>query len=196
MNYRLDKNIIESFLFEERPIHRLSQYAHRNQFRRSGEPYFFHPQEVGEIVDDYYDDDITYHVAMLHDALEDGIPLGNINDEDHFFDLLIDELDEADIESADQIFDAVKLLTKQSGQDYIDYVNLVIRNRYALRVKLADMMQNIGDNPSQKQVKKYANAKNYLVKAFNDKVPTGISGKHWQDFKEAIERAQESKEKN
>ena len=196
MNYRLDKNIIEFFLFEERPIHRLSQYAHRNQFRRSGEPYFFHPQEVGEIVDDYYDDDITYHVAMLHDALEDGIPLGNINDEDHFFDLLIDELDEADIESADQIFDAVKLLTKQSGQDYIDYVNLVIRNRYALRVKLADMMQNIGDNPSQKQVKKYANAKNYLVKAFNDKVPTGISGKHWQDFKEAIERAQESKEKN
>ena len=196
MNYRLDKNIIEFFLFEERPIHRLSQYAHRNQFRRSGEPYFFHPQEVGEIVDNYYDDDITYHVAMLHDALEDGIPLGNINDEDHFFDLLIDELDEADIESADQIFDAVKLLTKQSGQDYIDYVNLVIRNRYALRVKLADMMQNIGDNPSQKQVKKYANAKNYLVKAFNDKVPTGISGKHWQDFKEAIERAQESKEKN
>ena len=196
MNYRLDKNIIEFFLFEERPIHRLSQYAHRNQFRRSGEPYFFHPQEVGEIVDDYYDDDITYHVAMLHDALEDGIPLGNINDEDHFFDLLIDELDEADIESADQIFDAVKLLTKQSGQDYIDYVNLVVKNRYALRVKLADMMQNIGDNPSQKQVVKYANAKDYLVKAFNDKVPAGISNKHWQDFKQAIESAQESQKEN
>jgi len=196
MNYRFDKNIIEFFLFEERPIHRLSQYAHRNQFRRSGEPYFFHPQEVGEIVDDYYDDDITYHVAMLHDALEDGIPLGNINDEDHFFDLLIDELDEADIESADQIFDAVKLLTKQAGQDYIDYVNLVVKNRHALRVKLADMMQNIGDNPSQKQVVKYANAKDYLVKAFSDKVPAGISSKHWQDFKQAIENAQESQKQN
>ena len=107
---------------------------------------------------------------------------------------MIDELDEADIESADQIFDAVKLLTKQSGQDYIDYVNLVIKNRYALRVKLADMMQNIGDNPSQKQVKKYANAKNYLVKAFNDKVPAGISNKHWQDFKRAIEHAETTQE--
>jgi len=68
----------------------LSQYAHRDQKRRSGEPYFLHPQEVADIVNRYYGDTVTYYTAMLHDALEDGIPLGNIEDEDHFFDLLVD----------------------------------------------------------------------------------------------------------
>ena len=128
---------------------------------------------------------------MLHDALEDGIPLGNIDDEDQFFDLLVDELPESEIESADRIYTAVQDLTKQSDQHYESYVNSVTDNMYAFRVKLADIMQNIGDNPSPRQLRKYAKTKDFLVDKFNNNVPPGISANHWEDFKRAISDAEQ-----
>ena len=192
MNYSCVRDFIKYSLKENKdldPAQILSQYAHRDQKRRSGKPYFLHPQEVGDIVKKYYSDVITYYTAMLHDALEDGIPLGNIEDEDHFFDLLVDELPEANIETVEQIYDAVKSMTKQNGQSYINYVSALTDNEYALRVKLADIMQNIGDDPSEGQVKKYDNTKNFLIDMFNDKAPPGISDIHWTDFKNAVEEA-------
>jgi len=192
MNYSCIRDFIKYSLKENEKLDSaqvLSQYAHRDQKRRSGEPYFLHPQEVADIVKTYYSDIITYYTALLHDALEDGIPLGNIEDEDHFFDLLVDELPEADLEIAEQIYTAVKALTKESGQSYIGYVNSLINDEYAMRVKLADMMQNASDNPSQGQVEKYANTKTFLVDKFNNSAPPGISKNHWNDFKEVIDAA-------
>lgn len=169
----------------------LSQYAHRDQKRRSGEPYFLHPQEVADIVSRYYNDTVTYYTAMLHDALEDGIPLGNIEDESQFFDLLTDELPESEIEFADEIYSSVQALTKHESQEYISYVDSIIPDLHAFRVKLADMMQNISDNPSNNQLKKYVKAKNFLVKKFDNQLPPGISSKHWRDFKQVINDAKE-----
>ena len=193
MNYSCVRDFIKYSLSENEKLDSaqvLSQYAHRDQKRRSGEPYFLHPQEVADIVMKYYSDTTTYYTALLHDALEDGIPLGNIEDEDHFFDLLVDELPESDIETIEEIYSAVKMLTKAEGQEYIEYVDSIAGNDYALRVKLADMMQNIGDNPSQKQIKKYANTKKFLVNKFGEKAPAGVSENHWKDFKAAINNAQ------
>lgn len=194
MNYPSIRSFIRQTIQENQKLDSaqlLSQYAHRDQKRRSGEPYFLHPQEVADIVNIYYGDTVTYYTAMLHDALEDGIPLGNIENEDHFFDLLVDELPEADIESADQIYTAVQALTKAEGQDYIEYLDSVMNNKVAFRVKLADMMQNISDAPSARQLKKYVEAKNYLISKFKDKSPPGISGQHWKDFKRVIKNAEE-----
>jgi (p)ppGpp synthase/HD superfamily hydrolase len=169
----------------------LSQYAHRDQKRRSGEPYFLHPQEVADIVSGYYSDTTTYYTALLHDALEDGIPLGNIEDESHFFDLLAEELPESEIELADEIYSSVQTLTKHKAQEYVSYVDSITSDLHAFRVKLADMMQNISDNPSNNQLKKYVKAKNFLVKKFNDQSPPGISSNHWRDFKQVINDAKE-----
>lgn len=169
----------------------LSQYAHRDQKRRSGEPYFLHPQEVADIVNRYYGDTVTYYTAMLHDALEDGIPLGNIEDEDHFFDLLVDELPESEIESADQIYSSVQALTKiNKHQPYLEYIDSVITDEFAFRVKLADMMQNISDSPSKNQLKKYVKTKDHLIDKFKNQAPPGISDSHWQDFQRVIDNAE------
>ena len=169
----------------------LSQWAHQGQKRRSGEPYFLHPQEVANIVKRYYSDIETYYTAMLHDALEDGIPLGNIKNEEAFFDVLLGEIPNATIENVDTIYNAIVDLTKTVNDDYFSYVVNLTNNPIAFRVKLADMMQNTGDNPSDRQLRKYVKAKNLLVDQFKNKPPPGISPVHWQEFKRAIESAEE-----
>lgn len=51
---------------------RLSYWAHRNDFRRSGEPYIVHPLEVAKIVArDIGFDDTSVAAALLHDVVED-----------------------------------------------------------------------------------------------------------------------------
>jgi len=167
----------------------LSQYAHRGQKRRSGEPYFLHPQEVANIVTRYYNDDRTYYTALLHDAIEDGIPIGNIEDKETFFELLMSEIPGEDIKIADSVYNSVLALTKTGEQEYSTYIEGLTGNVYALRVKLADMMQNISDNPSNKQMLKYVKAKDLLLQKFGNNPPAGISNQHWQDFQDEIEKA-------
>ena len=167
----------------------LSQWAHQGQKRRSGEPYFLHPQEVANIVRKYYNDIATYYTAMLHDALEDGIPMGNIVDEEDFFNMLAAEMPGAAISEIDKIYDSVIDMTKPDGADYQEYLANLASNPIALRVKLADIMQNISDNPSEKQVEKYNNAKKMFIDYFNGEPPSGISEKHWSDFKDEVEKA-------
>jgi (p)ppGpp synthase/HD superfamily hydrolase len=150
-----------------------------------------HPQEVADIVKKYYSDNETYYTAMLHDALEDGIPLGNIENEEEFFNILAAEIPDSSIESIDKIYNSVVDLTKTTGSDYFSYVINLSGNPVAFRVKLADMMQNISDNPSERQLIKYAKTKDLLVQKFNEEAPDGISARHWDDFKRTIEAAYE-----
>jgi hypothetical protein len=51
------------------------------------------------------------------------------------------------------------------------------------------MMQNIGDNPSERQALKYSNAKNVLIQKFGIKGPSNISRQHWNDFQKIISQA-------
>lgn len=193
MSQKNIREFIRTVLKEERQqldsAQVLSQWAHQGQKRRSGEPYFLHPQEVADIVKKYYNDHETYYTAMLHDALEDGIPLGNIEDEESFFNMLTSELPESSISSIDSIYNSVVDLTKQKDVDYIQYVTDLTTNPIAFRVKLADMMQNISDRPSERQLKKYVKTKNTLAERFKNQVPPGISKQHWLDFQKTIDRA-------
>src|SRR5690242_15089104 len=45
--------------------------AHRDQMRRSGDPYIAHPLGVATILADLGLDDVTLAGALLHDAVED-----------------------------------------------------------------------------------------------------------------------------
>ena len=45
--------------------------AHRDQMRRSGDPYIAHPLGVAMILADLGLDDVTLAGALLHDAVED-----------------------------------------------------------------------------------------------------------------------------
>ena len=67
--------IIQAYNFAEE--------AHRGQFRKSGEKYFFHPIEVSLILAELEMDEDTIISGLLHDVVEDtGITLKEI--EDHF----------------------------------------------------------------------------------------------------------------
>jgi guanosine-3',5'-bis(diphosphate) 3'-pyrophosphohydrolase len=49
----------------------IAREAHGSQYRKSGEPYFFHPLSVAEIVASLGADEVTISAALLHDAVED-----------------------------------------------------------------------------------------------------------------------------
>src|SRR6266481_676016 len=49
----------------------MARDAHREQVRRSGEPYITHPVGVALVLADLGLDDVTIAAALLHDAVED-----------------------------------------------------------------------------------------------------------------------------
>lgn len=117
----------------------LARIAHAGQFRRDGvTPYIVHPQAVAARV---AGDPAAESVAWLHDVLEDtavtettlrehGIPEG--------------------------IVSSVRLLTKPEGADYGPYLHEIRRDPVARKVKIADMLSNLSDQPSERQILKYA----------------------------------------
>ena len=116
----------------------LATQAHAGQFRRDGKtPYINHPRDVVSRVEDI-DAKI---VAWLHDVLED-----------------TDVTEEALYDSGftyPQIH-AIKLLTKQPGQSYDDYLDYITMSNIARRVKIADMQSNLADDPTERQIEKYS----------------------------------------
>src|ERR1044071_7614794 len=48
-----------------------SEYAHRTQTRKSGDPYFIHPASVAEIIADLRLDTASVCAGLLHDVVED-----------------------------------------------------------------------------------------------------------------------------
>jgi guanosine-3',5'-bis(diphosphate) 3'-pyrophosphohydrolase len=160
----------------------LSQYAHRGQKRRSGEPYFFHPQGVADIVKKYYpNDQAAYYTALLHDAIEDGIPLGNFEDEEEFAAFLSSITD--DDKLIDDVFNAVGMMTKHKNASYESYIGGLLGNDTVLKVKISDMMHNLSDAPSPHQMKKYSNAYQQLL---GTGIPKAISQAHWAAFEDII----------
>lgn len=119
----------------------LATQAHRGQFRRDGvTPYITHPAAVARLVEKESPEVIA--TAWLHDVVEDTSETP-------------ETLRGAGIPEA--VVDAVILLTKdQSGLSYEEYLARVRANPIACRVKVADMLHNLSDSPTQKQILKYA----------------------------------------
>jgi hypothetical protein len=48
------------------------------------------------------------------------------------------------------------MLTKTEGARYEDYLAAIRRDAIARKVKVADMLANLGDSPTERQILKYA----------------------------------------
>jgi (p)ppGpp synthase/HD superfamily hydrolase len=128
----------------------IARRAHANQFRRDGvTPYIVHPEAVvkklaglGNIfmVHNSSDDDVKA-AAWLHDVLEDTV-------------LTATTLLDSGIPK--HVVDAVVRLTKRGDTSYDFYLAGVRDNEIARKVKVADMLANLGDTPTRNQVVKYA----------------------------------------
>ena len=129
--------------------------AHSGQFRRDGvTPYIQHVYAVENRVFNY---GLEYRaVALAHDLFE--------NTTKTVQDLI-------DLGVPQNVIDAVVLLTKKDGVSYFDYIQAIKNNILAKIVKIADMLSNLADNPTERQIRKYAKGlltltdnNNYIIK--------------------------------
>jgi (p)ppGpp synthase/HD superfamily hydrolase len=117
----------------------IAKAAHTGQFRNDGvTPYIRHPEAVaGRLRGEPY----AEAAGWLHDVLEDtretaaslrakGVP--------------------------EDVVACIIKLTKQADASYEDYLEQIRSDPLALKVKIADMLSNLGDNPTRKQIIKYA----------------------------------------
>ena len=130
--------------------------AHKDQRRKTGEPYIYHPIEVAKIVANEIGLGATsIACALLHDVIEDHGDMYSF----------------ADLERAGfpaPVLDALRLLTHTEGVPYMDYVQALAKNPIARRVKCADLRHNLdtrridGAAPAKKGI--YLQALAYLEK--------------------------------
>lgn len=139
----------------------IATQAHHGQFDKQGVPYIMHPLQVMKNLNS--DDEELNCIAILHDVVED---------------TAITSDDLAQKGMTNRIVDGVILLTKTEGIEYEQYINTLIQNEDAIRVKLADLEHNMnpkrikGTTPKdiarmEKYIKTYAFLKSELVKKGN-----------------------------
>jgi (p)ppGpp synthase/HD superfamily hydrolase len=116
----------------------LARRAHARQTRKTGEPYFNHPDRVAATLSD----STGRAVAYLHDVLED------CDDP-----ALLEEL----YRFPEPIVLAVKLLTRTPGETYFDFIHRILAsgNQTAIAVKIADLKDNLRDLEEGHQKDKY-----------------------------------------
>lgn len=129
---------------------RIAIDAHKEQERKNGLAYITHPIAVSRRFTPY---SIAWQVALLHDVLED-----TATTETDLFNLGVPF----------EVVQAVKILTKKKETSYPDFISHIIKsgNKTAIRVKIADILHNLSDDPSIHQLKKYGEALTRLAKTF------------------------------
>ena len=134
--------------------YQLAKKAHAVQKDKGGEDYFNHPLYVSSLVNTE-DEKI---VALLHDVVEDT-------------DITLNDLKQQGFST--QIIDAVDAITKRDREEYEKYINRLIKNKIAVKVKIADMTHNSDiariKNPTTndfERVQKYKEKIEYLKSLF------------------------------
>ena len=99
--------------------------------------------------------------------MEDSIDSGNFKDEDELMAFIMDSVDnESD---GSRIIEVISILTKTKNMPYDSYISSVISDPDALIVKLADMLHNLSDTPSDRQMVKYGKAVRSISDQFQGK---------------------------
>ncbi len=129
----------------------LSYWAHRDQRRKSGEPYIYHPLEVARIVaEEIRADDLSVAAALLHDVVEDNT------------DVELELIEEAFTPKLAQIIDGLTKITEVERRELTRAENvrkLILSMASDLRVilvKFADRLHNMRTleaMPRPKQIK-------------------------------------------
>lgn len=130
----------------------ICQEAHYGQVDKAGNPYYLHPFTVADMCETEEEKVVAY----LHDVLEDS------------------EYDEVYLRMcgfSEKVVEAVKTLTKDLDEEYMQYIDRISQNKLATAVKLADLSHNMDisriENPGAEdyaRVEKYRAAMNILLK--------------------------------
>ena len=102
------------------------EYFHRNQYDKSGYPYFLHPLRVASTFVEENDASAAI-VGLLHDIVEDtNCTVGYIEDR-----------------YPEEIVEAVEAITRNDSETYKQYVKRCCKNSIARKVKEADVFDNL-----------------------------------------------------
>lgn len=135
--------------------HNFARLAHKGHFRRDGRtPYFEHVEAVSARVEG----ELAKSVALLHDIVEDT-------------QITTEQLSSYGFPW--EVVEAVGILTK-SKEGFIDRAHIMcypewIReiknsgNKLAIEVKKADMLSNLSDDPTPRQIEKYVEGLGILL---------------------------------
>lgn len=128
---------------------KIAYKAHEGQVDKAGVPYMFHPIHIAEQMNT----EESCIVALLHDVVEDS-------------DITIDYLSKY---FSEEVMAALKILTKNENDDYVEYIKRVKTNKLATKVKLKDLKHNsdltrldIVTDEDRERSTKYINAIRYL----------------------------------
>lgn len=130
--------------------------AHEGQTRRDGKPYFGHIENVVKNTTMLYAEDVfVIAVAAFHDLIEDGRAIEN-----EIRDFLNEVLLPSQRYKTEEIIKALFALTHEQGERYEEYIQKIKESsdKRIILVKIADILDNLSDNPSQKQREKYRRA--------------------------------------
>ena len=128
----------------------IARKAHAGQVDKAGEDYFNHPKRVA---DNFYEDDKVI-VELLHDVLEDT-------------DITLEHLKKEGF--SDEVLAALDAITKREGESYDQFIERVKDNPIALKVKMADLRDNMNilrlpvlTDKDLQRIAKYHKAYKYL----------------------------------
>lgn len=132
----------------------IAKRAHEGQTRNDKTtPYFVHPLAVAKRLSDSGESAEVVAAGFLHDVLGD-TPVSVCDLQAHGI--------------PDSVIEAVRLLTKKKGAEKISnrsYVTAISGNIIARRVKIADMLHNLSDKPTERQIMRYSRGLLVLVDA-------------------------------
>ncbi len=125
----------------------IARKAHKGQMRRDGKtPYIKHVEKVVSLVDD---EDLQC-VAWLHDVIEDT-------------DYTAQHLSDAGVDQF-IVWIVGQILTHRKDMPYLLYIEAIKGSEAAKKVKIADIVANLSDSPTSRQVVKYHRALFILCK--------------------------------
>jgi len=144
-NSLANQHALESSLVMIDRAYQMAYLAHKGQFRKDEvTPYIRHPEDVAKRVGG---DPIAIAAAWLHDVLEDSS-------------FTLNDLLERGFPP--EVVETVYILTHDRAVKYDDYIAIIAKHPVARKVKIADIILNLNDNPTDKQIKKYARALLYF----------------------------------
>lgn len=131
----------------------IANRAHGGQVDKAGQPYILHPLRVMLSMEN----ELEMICAVLHDVVEDS-------------DITFSDLRREGF--SEEVIQVLNCLTKREGETYDDFIERVLVNKTARRVKLADLRDNMDlsriKSPTEKdmeRMKKYQNAADRIINA-------------------------------
>lgn len=118
----------------------IAEEAHKGTFRKFGAdkdlPYIVHPNRVAESLDD----PILKAAGYLHDVVEDtSITFQVLKDRG----------------VSDEVVEVLRYVTKREGENYKDFIMRITGNLRAMKLKVADLKDNLSSCPEGQMKDKY-----------------------------------------